>query len=85
MTEAWRLSLRPWGSQGSQRETVVDFEPLPCWATAKVERSTKDARREGKRNMMVVVFRTESKREAVTTLGSLCWLWEEPRNRQMRK
>jgi len=64
---------------------VVGFEPLPCGATVKLERSTRDARQEGKRKMIVVVFRTDSKREAITTLGSPCWLWEEPRNTQTRK
>jgi len=70
MTEAWRLSLRPEGSQGSQRETVVVFVPLFCWATVKFERSTKDTRKEEKGDMMVMISPTDSN-EAITILGSL--------------
>lgn len=46
MTEAWILLLPAPSSQGSQRETVVGLGPLLCWATAKLERSIKDGRRE---------------------------------------
>jgi len=59
----------------------VGFEPLPCWAPVKLSKSTNDARREGKGDMLVMIFPTESRKEATRSSGYKNWngtrRWED--------